>query len=252
MVSITRLWFAGLLAGVVALAITSPAAALDVPPLRGRVTDTAGLLDPAKAGALESELARYEQETGHQLALLTVPSLEGEPIESFAVRAFESWKLGDAERDDGLLMVVSSGDRRVRIEVGYGLEGAIPDAIAARVIREAIVPAFRAGDYAGGIDRAFDLLMAAGQGEALGPATNPPPRSERRGVGFGPTALFWILLLVFSAFGRRGRRRGYMVGAPGGFFIGGGGGGGFGGGGGGGGFGGGGGGSGGGGASGSW
>ncbi len=238
----------GLVAALLTLASASTAAAIDVPPLRGRVNDGASLLDPGRAAALEAKLARYEQETGHQLALLTVPSLEGEPIESFAVKAFEQWKLGDARRDDGLLLVVAAADRRVRIEVGYGLEGAIPDAIAARVIREAIVPSFRAGDYAGGIERAFDALMAAGKGEALGP---PVSGGERREVGtLAQVVAFWVFLVLFSSFGRRRRRRGWVTGVPGGFFIGGGG---FGGGGGGGGgFHGGGGGSGGGGASGSW
>jgi uncharacterized protein len=242
---------AALLAAAVALSFGARAHALDVPPLRGRVNDYAGLLDRRQVAALESKLGRYEQATGHQYALLVVPSLEGEAIEPFAVRAFEQWKLGDARRDDGLLMVVALRDRRVRIEVGYGLEGAIPDAIASRVIREVIVPAFRAEDYAGGVARAFDVLMAAGRGEALGPARSQPAERERH-AGFAPVVVFWVLLVLFSFLGR-GRRRGmWMIGGPGGFFMGGGGhhggGGGFGGGG----FGGGGGGSGGGGASGDW
>jgi uncharacterized protein len=225
--------FVALFGAALVLALGARAEALDVPALRGRVNDYAGLLDPQQASALESKLARYEQETGHQYALLVVPSLEGEAIEPFAVEAFERWKLGDERRDDGLLMVVALRDRRVRVEVGYGLEGAIPDVIAARVIREVIVPSFRAQDYAGGLDRAFDVLMAAGKGEAVGPAMEHG-RSERR-TGFAPVVFFWLFLVLFSFLGR-GRRRGmWMIGGPGGFFMGGGGhrgGGGFGGGGG--------------------
>jgi uncharacterized protein len=235
-----------------------PARALDVPALNARVNDYASLLDDAHKQALESKLATYEQATGHQFVLLTVPTLDGDALEDFSIRAVEKWKLGAKGRDDGLLLLVAFQDRKLRIEVGYGLEGEITDAFTAGVIREVLAPAFRAGRPADGIDNAFDLLMAKGKGIAVG---LPKRRSTDDLASLFPLLLFgFVGLLVLSRFfggggggGRGGRRRGGLLFLPGGFGGGGGGGfGGFGGGGGGGGFGGGGGGFGGGGSSGSW
>jgi uncharacterized protein len=223
--------------------------------LQAQVNDLAGMLDPAQAQALESKLASYERATGHQFALLIVPTLDGEVIEDFAVRAFESWKLGDKKRDDGLLLVVARDDRKLRIEVGYGLEGELTDIFCAQVIRDVIAPAFREGRPGDGLDRAFDLLMAKAQGIAVGV---PKPRARGgSSVSAGFVIFVVIMLLIFSRFGGGGgggrRRRGGLLFLPGSFGGGGGWGGGGGGwGGGGGGFGGGGGGSGGGGASGGW
>lgn len=250
---------------VAALFVGLPAAsALDLPSLTARVNDHANLLSPAEKSALEAKLAAYEQKTGQQFALLTVPTLDGQPLEDFGIKVAEAWKLGDKKRDDGLILIVVPNDRKMRIEVGYGLEGSIPDVVAARVIREVIAPAFRAGAYAQGIGGAFDTLMQTASGEAPPEAAaEPRPTKRRKSTGWAllsPLILPLVLFFIFSSFfggGRRGRRRG-MFGAP---FIGGGlggggwggGGGGWGGGGGGGGWGGGGGGGfGGGGASGDW
>jgi uncharacterized protein len=209
--------------------------ALDVPALTAHVNDHAGLLDEAHRQALESKLSTYEQATGHQFALLTVPTLDGDPIEDFSIRVVEQWKLGDKGRDDGLLMIVAYNDRKLRIEVGYGMEGEITDAFSAGVIREVLAPAFRAGRPADGIDRAFDLLMAKGQGIAVG---LPKRRSTDDLASLFPLLLFgFVGLIVLSRFfgggggGGSGRRRGGILFLPGGF---GGGGGGWGGGGGGG------------------
>lgn len=243
-----------------ALSFALPAWALEVPPLAGRrVNDHAKLLTAEQAARLEQKLAHHEQATGQQFALLTIPSLEGDPLEDFSIRVVESWKLGKKGKDDGLLLLVAAKDRKARIETGYGLEGSIPDVFAARVIRNTLAPAFRANQYGAGIERAFDVLITQaggtpGEGSEAAPVAHEPPRGSR--------ILKWIVLAVlfllfpFAAIlgsiggmaGRGYRRRGGMFG--GGFY---GGGGGFGGGGfGGGGFGGGGGGFGGGGASGSW
>jgi uncharacterized protein len=232
----------------------SSVAALEVPPLRAHVNDTAGLLDDATRAALENQLTSHEQATGQQFALLTVPTLEGDPIEDFSIEVAEKWKLGREKEDDGLVMVIAVQDRKMRIEVGYGLEGNIPDAVAARVVREVLQPAFRAGDFNGGVMRAFDVLIRAAGGEAVMP---PPKRQVRqqRPPLFGLFVGMLIVMMILSRFGgggRGGRRR-----RGGGFFIFPMGGGGFGGGGGGwggggGGWGGGGGGFGGGGASGDW
>ena len=137
-----------------------------MPALRARVTDLAHLLPADRAQSLEETLARFEEETGDQIAILTVPTTAGEPIESFALRVAEAWKLGQKGTDNGILLVVASQDRRARIEVGYGLEGAVPDVVAHRVIDEVMGPRFRAGDFAGGLEAATQALMAAARGEA--------------------------------------------------------------------------------------
>jgi uncharacterized protein len=238
------------------LLVAAPARALEVPPLAGRVNDHAGLLAAAEAQRIEQKLAAHEQATGQQFALLTVKSLEGDPLEDFSLRVVESWKLGKKGKDDGLLLLIVPNDRKLRIETGYGLEGAIPDAFASRVIRNVLTPAFRQKQYAQGIESTFDALIARAGGSSEGVA-EPVAHTRPR----GSSAVKWVVLIIlFLAFpflgllsslagaGGFGRRRG-------GFYGGGFGGGGFGGGGfrgGGGGFSGGGGGFGGGGASGSW
>lgn len=161
-----RLFFAGLFALVV---LTSPCftLALDVPPLRARVNDLAGMLSPETAQALEQRLAAFEQETGHQIAVLTIPSLEGTAIEDFSIRVAEAWKIGKKGFDNGAILVIAQKEKQLRIEVGYGLEGVLPDAIASRIIREVIVPRFRDGDFSGGIDAGVSAILQVTKGEPL-------------------------------------------------------------------------------------
>ena len=125
-----------LLAAVVVVALASPTAALDVPPLTGRIVDHAHLLPADRAASLSAELAAHEARTGNQVALLTLPSLEGEPLEEFSHRVATTWNLGRKGTDNGVLILVVPGDRKVRIEVGYGLEGTLTDAKSSRMIRE--------------------------------------------------------------------------------------------------------------------
>jgi uncharacterized protein len=172
------------------LLVVSPAFALAVPSLDGRVNDHAGLLSKERAGSLEQRLADYEKKTGHQFVLLTVDSLEGDPLEDFSLRAVEQWKLGRKKVDDGLLLLVVKKERKVRIEVGYGLEGSITDAASSRIIRRVIAPAFRSNDYAGGIEQAFEALMKADQTPA-GERTDTPRRGV--GIGWGPLPLLLFL-----------------------------------------------------------
>jgi uncharacterized protein len=249
------------LAGIVFILLAiAIAAALDVPSLRGRVNDYAGVLSQDQARSLESLLAQFEQETGHQVAVLAIPTLDGEDIEGFSIRVAENWKLGKKGFDNGVILVVAVKDRRLRLEVGYGLEGVLPDAIAKQIISDYIVPRFRAQDYAGGIIAGIDAVLKVIKNEPL-------PESARKkdgnqGSDLNPIVMFAITLAVFglmafastanrrrnNMWATRGRHRGPTIfGGPGGF-----GGGGFGGGSGGGGFSGGGGGFGGGGASSSW
>jgi len=166
-----------------------------VPPLQARVNDRAQVLSAAQADALERKLAAFEQETTHQIAVLTVPSLEGDPIEDFAIRVVDAWKLGREDADNGILVLVAPNDRQVRIEVGRGLEGVVPDAIASRIIRNQMIPRFQAGDVAGGIEAGVDAVAAAAKGEVVPVAQEPPP--GWRGGGPSPLAI----VLFASLFG---------------------------------------------------
>jgi uncharacterized protein len=243
-----------------ALAAAAPARARDVPALTGPVVDEAGLLSAGDRRQLEALCRAAWSEPAErrvQLQYLIVRSLEGEDIEGFSVRVFEAWRLGERGRDNGVLVVVSRDDRRVRIETGYGNEGALTDALSGRIIRSAIAPAFRQQRYGAGLlEAGVQILSALGalpQGSEAARHAARPSKPFR----FGTVILMLLVALgvlgrMFTGFGPS-RRRFYYGGGPwigGGGGWGGGGGGGFGGGGGG--WGGGGGGSGGGGASGSW
>ncbi|GEJ55325.1 TPM domain-containing protein [Anaeromyxobacter diazotrophicus] len=237
--------------------------ARDVPALTGPVVDEAGLLSAAETRRLEALCrAAWAQAPEHrvQLQYLIVRSLEGEDVEGFAVRAFQAWKLGEQGKDNGVLVLVSREDRRLRIETGYGNEGALTDAQAGRILRGTITPAFQRGAYGQGLlDAGVQILSALGALPQDAARRMAQP-SRRQGAGAGVIVALVILFLLarvmFSGFGPR--RRGFFGGPWGGGFGGGGwggggwGGGGWGGGGGGGGWGGGGGRSGGGGASGGW
>ncbi len=141
------------------------ALALEVPYLSGRVNDTAGLLSPQTAQQVETKLAELEEATGAQVAVLTLPGLEGEPLEDFSLRVVETWKLGRKEHDDGVLLLVSRDDRKVRIEVGYGLEPELTDAMSKRIISNLMVPRFREGDFDGGVTAAVDAIDAVVRGQ---------------------------------------------------------------------------------------
>jgi uncharacterized protein len=186
------------------LLVVRLAHALEVPPLEGRINDRAGVLPIDVRRELEARLTAYESNTGHQLAVLVVRSLEGDPIEDFSMRVVEAWKLGRKDRDDGMLLLIAVDDRKLRIEVGYGLEGELPDALAGRIIREVIVPAFRQGQLAQGITRAVEAMMAAtgGEGEPLPPQRVQPRRRSEGGLP--PYLLLLLVLLLFMGGGRRG------------------------------------------------
>jgi uncharacterized protein len=195
------------------LLVCGRALALDVPSLQGHVNDTAKLLDQAQEQRLEKWLTEYERGSGHQFALLTVPSLQGDPIEDFSIRVVEQWQLGSEQEDDGLLLLIVPQDRKMRIEVGYGLEGAIPDALAGRIIRNVLAPHFRKQQYERGIRGAFDVLMKAAGGE---PVSLPDrPRASSRESGGFSFLIMGALMLLFMLGG--GRRRFFLLGGLGGF-----------------------------------
>jgi uncharacterized protein len=206
----------------------SLAAAIDVPKLEPYVNDHAGMLTPEEQSALRGKLQAYEQKTNQQFALLTIPTLDGQPIEDFGIKVAEAWKLGDKKRDDGLILIVVPQDRKTRVEVGQGLEGDVPDAISARVLREVLAPGLRSGLTAQAFNDTFDVLMRAASGEAPPAAAEPQVRRERGkrsawGV-LSPLILPIVLFIIFSSFfgggGGGRRRRGMFMGGP---FIGGGG-----------------------------
>jgi uncharacterized protein len=142
-----------------------------VPPLSSRVTDLTGTLNQSQRSALEQTLSEFEARKGSQVAVLLLPTTAPETVEQYAVRVQEAWKLGRKGVDDGVLLVVAKNDRRVRIEVGYGLEGVLPDAAAKRIIEDDITPRFKQGDFYGGIRAGVDRIMRTIEGEPL-----PPPR----------------------------------------------------------------------------
>jgi uncharacterized protein len=164
---------------------------LDVPPLRGRVNDYAGVMRPDQAQALESQLAQFEQDTGHQVAVLTIPTLEGEDIEGFSIRVAENWKIGKKGFDNGVILAVAIKDRKLRLEVGYGLEGVLPDAIAKRITSDYIVPRFRTQDYAGGIIAGIDAVLKVIQKEPL-------PESARKKVGGQNSESNFLVMLAVT------------------------------------------------------
>jgi len=201
--AVVRLLLALLLLLVPGSALGGP----KVPKLESPVTDTAGLLSPAARQELEKALLAYQSSTGHQFAFVSVPNLDGTTIEDFGQEVGKAWRLGDAKRDDGLILLVARTERAVRVEVGYGLEGAVPDAVSARIIRQTIVPAFRQGDFDGGVLGGFERLMHAAKGEALGEKKRPAIVPDARWVRWLPIAIILILYLFGSMGGPRGGRR---------------------------------------------
>jgi len=158
------------------------ASALDVPPLTGRIVDLAHVLSPDLAASLSEELAAHERRTGNQVAVLTIPSLQGEPLEEFSHRVATTWGLGKKGTDNGVLVLVVPGDRRVRIEVGYGLEGVLTDAMTSRIIRNEMVPRFRGGDYAQGIASGVRAVLGTIEGTYTAVQAKP---AESGGHGWG-------------------------------------------------------------------
>ena len=159
------------LAGLALLLSLGAMAQVAVPPLVGHVTDQTGTLSAAQQAALEQTLSAFEARKGSQLAVLLVPTTAPEEIEQYALRVAEQWKLGRAKVDDGAILVVAKNDRTLRLEVGYGLEGALSDITSKRIVSDTIVPRFKQGDYNGGIDAGVAQIIRVIDGEPL-----PPPQ----------------------------------------------------------------------------
>jgi uncharacterized protein len=170
-----RILSRALLAAMLLFAPQVTLAQIPVPPLNARVTDLTSTLTSEQRAALEQKLAAFEAKKGSQIAVLIVPTTQPEPVEQYAVRVQETWKLGRKGVDDGVLMVVAKNDRKLWIEVGYGLEGVLPDATAKRIIEEEILPRFKQGDFAGGLAAGAERIMRVIDGEPL-----PPPKSRQQ------------------------------------------------------------------------
>ena len=205
-----RSWLAAALLGLAAVALVRAQEVLPVPPLAGsRVIDQTGTLSAAQQQALDAKLAAIEAKRGSQVVVLLVPTTAPEDIAAYAQRIADAWKIGRLAVGDGVVIVVAKNDRRVRIEVAKTLEGALPDLAARRIITETLTPAFRANDYAGGLNAAVDRIDAAIGGEGL---PEPPQSGVNRGSsGFdlGDLVMFMFIGVpvvgaVFSGmFGRK-------------------------------------------------
>jgi len=200
---------------VLALAWAGAATAeVAVPVLKSRVTDITGTLSPAQQTSLEQRLAEFEARKGSQIAVLIVATTKPETIEQYALRVAEQWKIGRAKLDDGALLVIAKDDRALRIEVGYGLEGALNDATAKRIVSEIIVPRFKQNDFAGGIAAGVEQMIKVVDGEPL-----PAPAARPAGDGGGIQKYFPVIFIITLLVGEASRA---MLGRlPGAFVTGG-------------------------------
>jgi uncharacterized protein len=183
-------------AGLLLLLAALASADVAVPPYSARVIDLTGTLSGGAVARIEAKLADLETQKGSQIAVLIVPTTQPEEIEQYGIRVAEAWKAGRKNVDDGAILLVAKDDRRLRIEVGRGLEGALPDAIANRIIDENIAPRFKAGDFDGGIEAGVDKMIAVVNGEAL-----PPPDRKWEHSGDTSHALPLLLVVVLVASG---------------------------------------------------
>lgn len=210
---------------------------IDFPELTGRVVDRAELLDPATETRLSERLAAHEEATTEQLVVATLPDLQGVTIEEYGYQLGRHWGIGQKEKDNGALLIVAPSERKVRIEVGYGLEGRLTDAQSSAIINQALTPAFREGDYARGISEGVAAMIRVLGGDPMEtPTTSGTPGGEQGPQGPASILFFVMFVIVMSLVrgGRGGLLAGLLLGGGlGGRSRGGGGGGGFGGGGGG-------------------
>jgi uncharacterized protein len=171
-------------------------AQIAVPALTGRVVDLTGTLSGAAVSTIETKLADLETKKGSQIAVLIVPTTDPEDLEQFGIRVADQWKLGRKGVDDGAILLVAKNDRRVRIEVGRGLEGALTDATSSRIISETITPLFKQGNYDGGVEAGVDRMISVAEGEPLPP---PDQKWEHHGGSVGDfLPLFLIVVVVAS------------------------------------------------------
>jgi len=177
------------------LLLCTPVFALEVPARpEGRVTDFTGTLSRNEKITLERKLADFERETTNQIAVLLIPTLKGDSLEDYSIRLAEKWKIGQKGRNNGAILLIVKNDRKLRIEVGYGLEGSLPDALSGSIIRNEIAPRFKTGQFYQGIDAGLSAIIAATKGEY-----KAPKERERRSRS-SPWGTLWPILLFFGIF----------------------------------------------------
>jgi uncharacterized protein len=211
--------FAAFLTLLLAALLALPAAAQDLPPRPdGPVYDGANMIDAATKAQLDQKLRAYNEETGRSVIVATVPDLDGETVEGYAVKLYETWGIGGEQTDEGALLLVAKEERKIRIEVGYGSTPTLTDAMSGRIIRDTITPAFKKGDFSAGIAAGVDRMIEAMDmdpatakaiAEAVA-AARADRKGERTAATFGGAAV-WILLIFAFMFifgrGKKGRRR---------------------------------------------
>jgi uncharacterized protein len=194
------------------------ALAIDVPQLKTRVTDLAGILTADQIANLDSRLRSFEISDSTQLAILIIPSLEGEPIEDYSMRVAEAWKIGQKGRDNGALLLISMRDRMARIEVGYGLESNLTDARTSQIIRNEIALRFREGDYYGGIDAAVTAMIQSVRGMYKGDS-HPERTSARPASGRFFNLIIMLLFPLLWLLSATGKWGGGIIGAGAGMLL---------------------------------
>ncbi len=221
---IARYWLCLWLILICQLALAESPTFIEIPKLSRPVTDLTGTLDSGQIQALETKLAAFESKKGSQIAVLIVPTTQPEDIAEFGIKVADLWRIGRKDVDDGIILIIAKDDRKFRIEVGYGLEGVIPDAIAKRITSETIKPYFKNNDYDGGINAGVDQIMGLVEGEQL-PAPEHQPGASQQNEGGFIFLLFGGLFagsLLSSMFGRvaGGLMAGIGSGAIASFFLG--------------------------------
>jgi len=205
---------------IILILLGTSVSALDVPPLRGRINDNAGLLSQESKNGLEAYLLGLERASGVQVALLTIPSLAGENLEAYSLRVAEEWGLGSEDADSGVLLLVALDERAIRIEVGYGLESALTDAKSGFIIRTVIVPEFKKGNYDEGIVAGLRTIGEVVSGDLAITAEQITESEGDDGGGIPIFALILPAVFIFGFLGRRRRYKGKGVSPLGAFFVG--------------------------------
>jgi len=208
------------LAALLLALVTAAAYALTFPPLTGRVVDQANILDAATRQSITDKLAAVEAKSGDQIVVVTLSSLQGTSIEDYGYQLGRQWGIGEKSRNNGALLIVAPNERKVRIEVGYGLEGALTDAVTRLIIQNAILPRFRANDFAGGITRGVDDMVQVVSGDAEEYKRRAAQRPDAAPQGWNAASVLLILLVLVVIFlmmrggggrGRFGRSRGWAA-----------------------------------------
>lgn len=189
--------------------------ALEVPELKGRVNDYANMLSPSTENQLNVALQELEQTDSTQIVVLTIPSLEGDSLEDFSIRVAEKWKIGQKGLDNGAILLIAKRERKLRIEVGYGLEGKMTDLMSGRIIRDVIVPHFKSGQFDQGVIEGVQAMIGVVRGEFK--ATSKPKSARSRRPAFG--SIFFLIIMFFFIINMMGRIKKPLGAAAGGLLF---------------------------------